>query len=167
MTITAPGQTMHPLCEDDQDGASAAAGISGRQLREFAHRYLEEGLWPVPAWGARPDGGCCCPRGADCPRSGKHPRSVHAGPGPRDYSWKPLACRTHAEVDQRLAPGGRYAAGNLMVAIPPGMMAIDRDDDDGGRIAIAELAGELGELPPTLAHRTPHGEHLIYRTPAG
>ena len=54
-----------------------------------------------------------------------------------------------------------------MVAIPPGMMAIDRDDDDGGRAAIAELAGELGELPPTLAHRTPHGEHLIYRTPPG
>ena len=47
------------------------------------------------------------------------------------------------------------------------MMAIDRDDDDGGRAAIAELAGELGELPPTLAHRTPHGEHLIYRTPPG
>ena len=54
-----------------------------------------------------------------------------------------------------------------MVAIPPEMMAIDRDDDDGGRAAIAELAAELGELPPTLAHRTPHGEHLIYRTPPG
>ena len=143
------------------------ASVSGRRLRESAHRYLEEGLWPVPAWGARPGGECCCPRGADCPRPGKHPRSVHAGPGPRDYSWKPLACRSHAEVDQRFGPGSRYAAGNLMVAIPPGMMAIDRDDDDGGRAAIAELAGELGELPPTLTHRTPHGEHLIYRTPPG
>ena len=54
-----------------------------------------------------------------------------------------------------------------MVAIPPGMMAIDRDDDDGGRAAIAELTEELGVLPPTLTHRTPHGEHLIYRTPPG
>ena len=151
--------------DDDQEGAEV--GISGRRLREFAHRYLEEGLWPVPAWGARPNNECCCSRGADCPRPGKHPRSVHTGPGPRDYSWKPLACRSHAEVDQRFAPRSRYAAGNLMVAIPPGMMAIDRDDDDGGRAAIAELAGELGELPPTLAHRTPHGEHLIYRTPPG
>ena len=52
-----------------------------------------------------------------------------------------------------------------MVAIPAGMMAIDRDDDDGGRVALAALKGELGELPPTLSHRTPHGEHLIYRTP--
>ena len=52
-----------------------------------------------------------------------------------------------------------------MVAIPAGMMAIDRDDDDGGRVALAALNGELGELPPTLSHRTPHGEHLIYRTP--
>ena len=151
----------------DDDQAQAEASISGRRLREFAHRYLEEGLWPVPTWGIRPGGECCCPRGADCPRPGKHPRSVHAGPGPRDYSWKPLACRSHAEVDQRFGPGSRYAAGNLMVAIPPGMMAIDRDDDDGGRAAIAELAGELGELPLTLAHRTPHGEHLIYRTPPG
>ena len=151
----------------DDDQAQAEASISGRRLREFAHRYLEEGLWPVPAWGARPGGECCCPRGADCPRPGKHPRSVHAGPGPRDYSWKPLACRSHAEVDQRFGPGSRYAAGNLMVAIPPEMMAIDRDDDDGGRAAIAKLAEELGELPPTLAHRTPHGEHLIYRTPPG
>lgn len=151
----------------DDDQAQAEASISGRRLREFAHHYLEEGLWPVPAWGARPGGACCCPRGADCPRPGKHPRSVHAGPGPRDYSWKPLACRSHAEVDQRSGPGSRYATGNLMVAIPPGMMAIDRDDDDGGRAAITELAAELGELPPTLAHRTPHGEHLIYRTPPG
>jgi hypothetical protein len=177
-TSALPGQSLPPCLDcasrafgdggnGDDDQPQAEASVSGPQLREFAHRYLEEGLWPVPAWGARPDGECCCPRGADCPRPGKHPRSVHAGPGPRDYSWKPLACRSHAEVDQRFGSGSRYAAGNLMVAIPPGMMAIDRDDDDGGRAALAELAGELGELPPTLAHRTPHGEHLIYRTPPG
>jgi hypothetical protein len=174
-TSTLPGQSL-PSCLDcasqassdgDDDQAQAEVGVSGRRLGEFAHRYLEEGLWPVPAWGARSGGECCCPRGADCPRPGKHPRSVHAGPGPRDYSWKPLACRSHAEVDQRFATGGRYTGGNLMVAIPPGMMAIDRDDDDGGRAAIAELAMELGELPPTLTHRTPHGEHLIYRTQPG
>ena len=174
-TSALPGESLPPCLDcasqassdGDDDQAQAEAGVSGERLREFAHRYLEEGLWPVPAWGARPGGECCCPRGADCPRPGKHPRSVHAGPGPRDYSWKPLACRTRAEVDQRFAPGGRYAAGNLMVAIPPEMMAIDRDDDDGGRAAVAELAAELGKLPPTLAHRTPHGEHLIYRTPPG
>ena len=136
-------------------------------LREAAHRYLEDGLLPVPAWAARQDGGCCCPHGADCPRPGKHPRSVRTGPGPHDWSWKPLACRTHAEVDQRFAPDGDYAAGNLMVAIPAGMMAIDVDDDDGGRAAADRLAGELGPLPPTLSHQTPHGEHLIYRTPPG
>jgi hypothetical protein len=54
-----------------------------------------------------------------------------------------------------------------MAAIPAGMMAIDVDDDDGGRAAVARLAEELGELPPTLSHQTPHGEHLIYRTPLG
>ena len=168
-----PAQPARPAgCCRHSDGDEDEAGTQARsrgqqQLREAAHRYLEDGLLPVPAWAARPDGGCCCPRGAGCGRPGKHPRSVRTGPGPRDYSWKPLACRTHAEIDQRFADDGPYAAGNLMVAIPEGMMAIDVDDDDGGRAAAAGLAGELGELPPTLSHRTPHGEHLIYRTPPG
>jgi Bifunctional DNA primase/polymerase, N-terminal/SNF2-related domain len=152
---------------DDDDEASALARVTGQHLRQAAHRYLEAGLLPVPTWAARHNGGCCCPRGADCDRPGKHPRSVRSGPGPHDYSWKPLACHTHAEIDQRFAAGSRYAAGNLMVAIPAGMMAIDIDDDDGGRAAAAQLARELGLLPPTLSHQTPHGEHLIYRTPPG
>ena len=71
------------------------------------------------------------------------------------------------EVDQRFADGSQYADANLMLAIPPGMLVIDQDDDDGGRAAIAALAAQFGELPPTLAHRTPHGEHQIYRTPPG
>ena len=156
-----------PASDGDEDEAGTQARSRGQQVREAAHRYLEDGLLPVPAWAARQDGGCCCPRGAGCGRPGKHPRSVHAGPGPRDYSWKPLACRTHAEIDQRFADDGPYAAGNLMAAIPEQMMAVDVDDDDGGRAAAARLAGELGDLPPTLSHRTPHGEHLIYRTPPG
>ena len=165
----AAGTARSPLPASDggEDEAGTQARSRGQQVREAAHRYLEDGLLPVPAWAARPDGGCCCPRGAGCGRPGKHPRSVRSGPGPRDYSWKPLACRTHAEIDQRFADDGPYAAGNLMVAIPDGMMAVDVDDDDGGRAAAARLAEVLGDLPPTLAHRTPHGEHLIYRTPPG
>jgi hypothetical protein len=92
---------------------------------------------------------------------------VHVGPGKHDYSWKPLACRTHHEVEQRFAHGGDYAGANLMLAIPPGMLVVDQDDDDGGPQAIATLAAQLGELPGTLAHRTPHGVHRIYRTPPG
>ena len=156
-----------PASDGDEDEAGTQARSRGQQVREAAHRYLEDGLLPVPAWAARPDGGCCCPRGAGCGRPGKHPRSVRSGPGPRDYSWKPLACRTHAEIDRRFADDGPYAAGNLMAAIPDGMMAIDVDDDDGGRAAVAGLAEVLGDLPPTLSHRTPHGGHLIYRTPPG
>ncbi len=137
------------------------------RLRDAAHHYLGHGLQPVPAWGCTPAGECCCPRGGGCPRPGKHPRAVHAGPGPADYSWKPLACSTPQEIDQRFADRGPYAGANLMLAIPPGMMAIDQDNDDGGRQAAAELAGKLGELPPTLTHPTPHGTHRIYRTPPG
>src|SRR5260370_24795791 len=54
-----------------------------------------------------------------------------------------------------------------MLAIAPGMLAIDQDDDGGGPQAIATLTGQLGGLPATLAHRTPHGVHRIYRTPPG
>ena len=42
-----------------------------------------------------------------------------------------------------------------MLAIPPGMLVVDQDDDDGGPQAIATLAAQLGDLPPTLAHATP------------
>lgn len=154
---------------DDMDGQPRRAPEDSRtaQLRAFAHRYLDHGLLPVPAWAARHNGECCCRRGADCPRPGKHPRSVHTGPGPSDYSWKPLACHTHEEIDERFADGGEYAGANLMLAIPAGMMVIDQDNDDGGRQAVTELAAGLGELPPTLSHQTPHGRHLIYRTPPG
>jgi hypothetical protein len=68
--------------DDDDDEVSAQAQITSRQLRAAAHRYLEDGLLPVPAWAARQNGECCCPRGAGCDRPGKHPRSVRAGPGP-------------------------------------------------------------------------------------
>jgi hypothetical protein len=139
----------------------------GQALRRAAHLYLGHGLQPVPGWGATPGGACRCPRGAACPRPGKHPRAVHTGPGERDYSWKPLTCHTHDEVDRRFADDGPYATGNLMLAIPPGVLVIDQDDDDGGPHAITALAAQLGGLPATLTHATPHGAHHIYRTPAG
>jgi tetratricopeptide (TPR) repeat protein len=167
VAIESRSSAMKPDEDSDDGHAPAQPTQPGDRLRECAHRYLEDGLLPVPAWAAKPDGGCCCPRGGDCPRPGKHPRSVHTGPGAHDYSWKPLACHSHAEVDERFADGGPYAAGNLMVAIPPGMMAIDQDDDDGGAAALTTLRKDLGELPETLSHRTPHGQHLIYRTPPG
>ncbi|HET9895412.1 MAG TPA: bifunctional DNA primase/polymerase [Streptosporangiaceae bacterium] len=47
------------------------------------------------------------------------------------------------------------------------MLVIDQDFDDGGRKALAALGHRLGELPATLGHDTPHGRHLIYRTPPG
>jgi hypothetical protein len=142
-------------------------GPAGHATRDTAHLYLSHGLLPVPAWAAREDGVCRCPRGTACARPGKHPRSVHAGPGSHDYSWKPLICATHEEVEHRFAGNGRYAVSNLMVAIPDGMLAIDQDFDDGGRQALDGLADMLGELPVTLGHDTPHGTHRIYRTPPG
>jgi hypothetical protein len=143
------------------------AANPGQSLRQAAHFYLDHCLQPVPAWAAEADGACRCPRGAACARPGKHPRSVRAGPGPHAYSWKPLACATHEEVEWRFGSGGEYARANLMVAIPEGILVIDQDYDDGGRHAVAALAAELGGLPATLSHDTPHGRHLIYRTPPG
>ncbi len=158
-----------PAASGDDDGDAPPVPGSSRagQLRDFAHQYLRHGLRPVPAWGAQANGECCCPRGARCPQPGKHPRSVHVGPGEHDYSWKPLACQTHEEVEQRFAENGQYAEANLMLAIPAGILVIDQDNDDGGRQAITQLADQHGELPETLAHRTPHGVHRIYRTPPG
>jgi hypothetical protein len=139
---------------------------AAQQLRELASQYLRHGLLPVPAWAATPSG-CCCPRGRQCPRPGKHPRAIHVGPGPGDYSWKPLTCSTQDQVRQRFADDSPYATANLMLAIPPGMMVIDQDDDDGGRHAASRLAAAVGGLPPTLSHMTPHGTHKIFATPPG
>ena len=161
------GRTPPPSAPGGTGAGGEGGAARGRALRQAAHLYLGHGLLPVPGWGATAGGACACPRGAACPRPGKHPRWVHAGPGERDYSWKPLTCRTHEEVDQRFADGGPYATGNLMLAIPPGMLVVDQDDDDGGPQAIATLAAQFGDLPPTLAHATPHGVHRIYRTPEG
>src|SRR5580693_1510649 len=133
----------------------------GQALRDSAHLYLDHGLLPVPAWGVTAVGSCCCPRGAGCARPGKHPRSVRTGPGRSEYSWKPLTCVTHEEVDRRFADGGAYAAANLMLAIPAGMLVIDQDNDDGGGQGLAALAAQLGDLPPTLTHQTPHGVHYV------
>jgi Protein of unknown function (DUF4031)/Bifunctional DNA primase/polymerase, N-terminal len=162
-----PGHGSRAPAEGDTGGDGDRGTARGRALRQATHLYLGHGLLPVPGWAANANGACCCPRGAACPRPGKHPRAVHVGPGPHDYSWKPLACHTHDEAEQRFADGGEYADGNLMLAIPPGMLVIDQDDDDGGPQAIATLAAQLGELPATLAHPTPHGVHRIYRTPPG
>lgn len=158
-------RTRTPSTADDE--TDDEPGGDGWTLREAAHRYLDRGLPPVPAWAARQNGECCCPRGAACPRPGKHPRSVHAGPGRHDYSWKPLASHSHQDINERFADGGEYAGANLMLAIPAGMMVIDIDHDDGGHQAVAMLVAELGELPATLGHQTPHGQHLIYTTPPG
>jgi hypothetical protein len=144
-----------------------SATARNQATRQFAHLYLNYGLLPVPAWGITDSGACRCPRGPACGRPGKHPRSVHTGPGQHDYSWKPLTCTTHQDIEQRFARDGRYAGANLMLAIPEGMLVIDQDFDDGGRRALAALARQHGELPATLSHRTPHGTHRIYRTPPG
>ena len=144
--------------------AEAAQGLA---MRKAAYLYLSHGMLPVPAWAATARGACCCPRGAACVRPGKHPRSVHAGPGPHDYSWKPLACSTHEDIERRFGLGQDYADANLMLAIPDGMLVIDLDFDDGGRNGLTALTGRLGELPATLGHDTPHGVHRVYRTPRG
>ena len=144
-----------------------AEAAQQQATRRAAHLYLNRGLLPVPAWTVTSDGTCSCPRRTACPRPGKHPRSVHTGPGPHDYSWKPLACSTQADIERRFGPGQEYANANLMLAIPEGMLVIDQDLDDGGRDGLAALIGRLGELPATLGHDTPHGTHQIYRTPPG
>ncbi|HET9894596.1 MAG TPA: bifunctional DNA primase/polymerase [Streptosporangiaceae bacterium] len=151
----------------DAAGLREAARSSGQEVRDAAHLYLSYGLLPVPAWSVREDGACRCPRGGTCARPGKHPRSVATGLGGHDYSWRPLACATHEDVEQRFASNGRYAVANLMLAIPARMLVIDQDFDDGGRQALADLADRLGELPATLGHDTPHGTHRIFRTPPG
>jgi hypothetical protein len=141
----------------------------GLATRDAARLYLSHGLLPVPAWGITADAACRCPRGRDCARPGKHPRSVHIGPGPHDFSWRPLACASHDEIEQRFASDGKYANANLMLAIPQGMLVIDQDFDDGGRHALTTLTDRLGPLPgdPAPRHTPRHPPHLPHPASLG
>ncbi len=165
--IVVPPEVRALVAVADRQERRRAAASRGRAKREAAHLYLGHGLLPVPGWAVTDNGTCRCPRGTACPRPDKHPRSVHVGPGKYDYSWRPLSCSTHQDIEQRFASDGKYAIANLMLAIPAGMLVIDQDFDDGGRQALAALAEKLSELPATLSHGTPHGSHLIYRIPPG
>ena len=140
------------------------ARTAGQETRDAAHLYLSYGLLPVPAWAVRENGACRCPRGIACARPGKHPQSVRTGPGVHDYSWKPLTCRTHAEIDQRddltvhvqppahrgdyggvlglvqgqadLVPVGRGVAAGRVEQRQPGELAQD-EDARGDQVTIA------------------------------
>jgi hypothetical protein len=118
----------------------------------MADWYLGLGFAVFSVWPTDEAGVCRCGRPhADGKGHGKHPVpqiGFHAA------STEPAA--VHTMLSASVVP-------NIGLLVPEGCFGWDLDGEDATRIA--ELEKELGTLPPTMGHQTPHGRHAIYRWP--
>ena len=130
MTIIEPGQTMHPLCEEDPDGAKAAAARPVYGPRDEDHRPAlapgscrpGEGAGLVPPdWPGYPSGPRRASRGArrGLPGRTRRRRHPHAGrPVPRRLA-RPASSPTRAvHRSARLAERGDRAAHRGLRPVP-------------------------------------------------
>ncbi len=96
------------------------------------------------------------------------PAPCTSGPAAHDYSWEPLACSTHEDVEQRFAGDGEYAEANLMLAIPSGMLVMTRTSmTEASRPSPHSPASSANSPRPlaTTRHMAPTGS--TGRRPAG
>lgn len=139
------------------DGASLVTLVAqpnplvSARLR-MADWYLGLGFAVFSVWPTDEAGVCRCGRPhADGKGHGKHPVpqiGFHAA------STDPAA--VHTMLSAPVVP-------NIGLLVPEGCFGWDLDGEDAERINA--LQAELGELPPTMGHQTPHGRHAIYRWP--
>ncbi|MGO9179316.1 MAG: DUF3987 domain-containing protein [Candidatus Limnocylindrales bacterium] len=114
--------------------------------------YARQQFGVFPVWSPNEDGSCRCPAGKACRQPGKHPIP------PNGFK---AATRDAATIRTFLAAPSEP---NIGITPPPGTFGWDVDGDVPQ--TLAELAGRLGPLPPTLATITGNGTHLFFRWPA-
>lgn len=123
--------------------------------------FAERGFGVFSVWAANDDGDCRCPtasktRGADgrCSSPGKHPVTTN---GFHDATTDPARIRSMLTTSQQP---------NYGIVPPPGVFALDVDDDGDGIGRLARLQALHGSLPPTLRTQTANGQHIFLRWPA-
>lgn len=128
-------------------------------LRDAAMAYARRGLYVLPLHAPSPtlDGGtgCTCQRD-DCSGIGKHPR-IHSGVEHSNSSIDP------AEITDWWA---RWPDANVGIVTGrrSGLIVLDVDGDCG-RLSLAALEAEFGDLPVSAAVKTARGWHLYYALP--
>jgi hypothetical protein len=124
-------------------------------VAEAAELYAQAG-WSVLPLHDVTRGYCSCVDGPECRVAGKHPRirgAHHAATADLQQVREWWADWPHANV--------AVATGR-----PLGLVAVDIDGR-AGRESWERLVTEHGAVPDTAHARTPHGQHLWYRLPAG
>jgi len=114
--------------------------------RVAAQWYISEGFRPIPVYGVKANGTCCCGDSKCKPRdAGKHE------PSETDGLWK---------SGLQLTPGDFRPGMNVALAMGPytrreWLVCLDSD----GRFP---LSRHLGTLPPTMTAKSPRGMHHIF-----
>lgn len=123
-------------------------------LDAAALAYAERG-WPVFPLHSPVANGCSCGR-ATCKDVGKHPRTQH---GLHDSSLDPARVRDW---------WGRWPDANIAIVTgaASGIVLLDVDPRHGGDESLAQLASEIGPIPPTPMQRTGSGgAHYLFEHP--
>lgn len=124
-----------------------------------ALHYASLGIPVLPLNFIDPNGLCSCggiQKNPSC-KPGKHPFGKLVPHGLRDATTEP-------EKIREWFIGKPHNVGICTGEIS-GFFVLDRDDRDGGNLALAELEGRYSALPPTLTQTTGNGRHYFFRMP--
>lgn len=117
------------------------------------------GFAAFPVWGSEA-GRCFCGK----PHDGSGP----SGMGPDNVGKHPATRQGFKEATSELGMIRTFLSNpgtpNYGLTVPPGVLAIDVDGEDG-KAKWAELQARYGELPVTFTTVTRHGHHYFYRWP--
>jgi hypothetical protein len=117
--------------------------------------FVERGFSAFSVWSADERGHCRCPKGVLCTSPGKHPIPPR---GFDDATTDPQRIRTMLSA---------ASEPNYGLLPPPGVFALDVDDDGDGIARLARLEALYGPLPATLRTQTANGQHIFLRWPDG
>jgi hypothetical protein len=117
--------------------------------------FVERGFSAFSVWSADERGHCRCPKGVLCTSPGKHPIPPR---GFEDATTDAQRIRTMLSA---------ASEPNYGLLPPPGVFALDVDDDGDGIARLARLEALYGPLPATLRTQTANGQHIFLRWPDG
>lgn len=122
-------------------------------------QYASLGIPVLPLHYITEDGSCSCGGQQVNPgcKPGKHPMGTLVPRGLKDAT-------TNNATIQKWFDGKQHNIG-ICTGDVSGIFVLDRDDRDGGDIALAELQAKNTPLPATLTQTTGNGRHYAFRMP--
>jgi hypothetical protein len=127
---------------------------------DVALHYASLGIPVFPLHFMTPGGSCSCGGPVVNPKCkpGKHPFGSLVPHGLKDAT-------NDKTIIRKWIAGNPYNIG-ICTGEVSGFFVLDRDDKDGGDVALAELENQNTTLPKTLTQTTGNGKHYLFRMPA-